>query len=169
MAMNPRLLRPTANDSPASISGLALWLDAAAPDALYTTDAGPVEPADETEIANLAGLEAWWDASDATTVTLDSGRVSELADKSGNGRDAVNATTGTTQPTYETAARNGLNVVRFDAASTQRLTVASSTATFKFLHDGTPSYIALVKATGSSVDPNGIFALFGTLGGHQQT
>ena len=111
----------------------------------------------------LPGLEAWWDFADASSITLDSGRVSAVADKSGNGRTAANSTSGSTQPDYETGARNGRNVARFAAASTQRLTVASSTATFKFLHDGTPSYIALVKATGFVVDPNGIFALFGTL------
>jgi hypothetical protein len=97
MAMNPRLLRPS-SFSPKSISGLALWLDGSDAASLYTTDAGPgVEAADEAEIAALAGLEAWWDASDESTVTLDSGRIAGLADKSGNGRDAVNATTGTTQ------------------------------------------------------------------------
>ena len=42
MPMNPRTLRPGSTFTPRSISGLALWLDAADTSSLYTTDAGPV-------------------------------------------------------------------------------------------------------------------------------
>ena len=92
----------------------------------------------------IAGLEAWWDAADSASVTLDSGRISEWRDKSGKGRHAANSTSGSTQPDYISAGRNGLNVARFAAASSQRLAVASSTAAFNFLHNGTLSYVACV-------------------------
>lgn len=109
----------------------------------------------------ISGLEAWWDASDTSSVTLDAGRVAALADKSGNSRHATNGTSGSTQPEYVAAARNGRNVARFSAASTQRLTVDDSQAAFKFLHDGTASYVASVFSTGFIADPNGLFAIFG--------
>ena len=59
-------------------------------------------------------LLAWWDASDATTITESSGAVSEWADKSGNGYDLDG--TGHT-PTTGTRTQNGLNVIDFDSAS----------------------------------------------------
>jgi hypothetical protein len=114
---------------------------------------------------SIPGLESWWDAADAASVTLDSGRVSQLADKSGKGRHAANSTSGSTQPSYVTGARNGLNVARFAAASVQRLTVASSTATYKFLHDGTDSWIAVVSSYGTVADPNAIYGLMGNCAG----
>ena len=76
MAMNPRLLRPTANDSPASIPGLALWLDAAAADALYTTDAGPVTAVSSP--LDISGCVGWWDASDLSTMRQNSDGTTEV-------------------------------------------------------------------------------------------
>jgi hypothetical protein len=110
----------------------------------------------------VPGLESWWDAADAASVTLDAGRVSQLADKSGNGRHLTNTTSGSTQPSYITAGRNGLNVARFAAASVQRLSVPSSTATYKFLHDGTPCYWIAVSSYGDSSNPNATLILFAT-------
>ena len=109
----------------------------------------------------IPGLESWWDAADSASVTLDEGRVSQLADKSGKGRHAANTTSGSTQPSYITAGRNGLNVARFAAASVQRLTVASSTGSYNFLHDGTPSWLAAVNTYGTVADPLALYALFG--------
>lgn len=105
------------------------------------------------DAASRVGLEAWWDASDSASVTLDSGRVSQLNDKSGNGRHASNTTSGSTQPSYITDATNGRNVVRFAAASSQRLTVASSTDAFNFIHTGSPSFIIAVASFGASSNP----------------
>ena len=113
---------------------------------------------------SIPGLESWWDAADAASVTLDSGRVSQLADKSGKGRHAANTTSGSTQPSYVTAGRNGLNVVRFAAASVQRLTVASSTGSYNFLHNGTASWIAGVSVYGTNSNPNAAYSLFGNNG-----
>jgi hypothetical protein len=112
----------------------------------------------------IPGLESWWDAADAASVTLDAGRVSQLADKSGKGRHAANTTSGSTQPSYITAGRNGLNVARFAAASVQRLTVASSTGAYNFLHNGTASYIAAVSVYGTVANPQAAYTLFGNNG-----
>ena len=117
----------------------------------------------------IPGLESWWDAADAASVTLDSGRVSQLADKSGKGRHAANSTSGSTQPSYITGARNGLNVARFAAASVQRLTVASSTAAYNFIHNGTESYIAAVSVYGTVANPNTAYGLLGSSRGSLPT
>jgi hypothetical protein len=110
----------------------------------------------------IPGLHSWWDASDSASVTLDSGRVSQLADKSGNSRHLTNTTSGSTQPSYVTAGRNGLNVARFVAASNQRLQVASSTATYKFLHDGTVCWWISVNTFGTVSNPSAQYTLFST-------
>ena len=114
---------------------------------------------------SVSGLEGWWDAADASSVTLDSGRVSTWNDKSGNGRNAANSTSGSTQPDYVTGARNGRNVVRFTAASTQRLTVASSTAAFNFLHNGTSSLVIGVVKYGTTANPNAVYGFCGNSAG----
>lgn len=111
----------------------------------------------------IPGLQAWYDAADSDSVTLDSGRVSQWSDKSGNSRHATNTTSGSTQPSYTTAGRNGLNVLTFAAASVQRLTV-SGTGTFNFLHNGVADawWIAVSKYATSS-NPNAIYSLFGNI------
>ena len=154
MAMNPRLLRPTANDSPASIPGLALWLDAAAADALYTTDAGPV-----TAVASpldIAGCALWLDGDQSVTqslfdatsggsaVTTNGGSVARWEDKSGNGRHFVQSSA-PVRPTLSTAARNGRSVVTFDATDDYMISAATQTipqpATWMFVYK-VPSSIA---------------------------
>jgi hypothetical protein len=112
----------------------------------------------------IPGLQAWYDAADSASITLDSGRVSQWSDKSGNARHATNTTSGSTQPSYSTAARNGLNVLRFAAASVQRLTVAG-TGTFNFLHNGTESYFVAVSRYASVSNPDAVYTLFGNNGG----
>lgn len=57
----------------------------------------------------------WLDASDASTITIATG-VSQWNDKSGNGRNATQAT-GASQPLVISAAQNGLNVIRFDGSN----------------------------------------------------
>jgi prepilin-type N-terminal cleavage/methylation domain-containing protein len=63
------------------------------------------------------GLIAWYDASDSASVTTSGSNVTKWADKSGLGNDAV-ASAGTV--TYASAARNGLNTVRFNGSATLR-------------------------------------------------
>jgi hypothetical protein len=108
----------------------------------------------------IPGLESWWDASDSASVTLDGGRVSQLSDKSGKNRHLTNTTSGSTQPSYVARARNGLNVLRFVSASNQRLFVPNSLATYKFLHNGTPSFFISVVSYGTSDNPNTFYTNF---------
>lgn len=58
----------------------------------------------------------WLDAADASTVTLNGSTVSQWADKSGNGRHAVQAT-GANQPAYTANGLNGKPALTFDGAN----------------------------------------------------
>jgi hypothetical protein len=111
----------------------------------------------------ISGLAAWHDASDSATITTDSGRVASWADKSGNGRTMANSSSGSTQPDYIIGGRNGRNVIRFAAASTQRLTAAAA-STYNFLHNGTPSTVLVACKVGDSDNPQERFALMGSNG-----
>lgn len=66
---------------------------------------------------SIAGLAVWLDAADSTTITLNSGNVSEWRDKSGNSRNYSQATAAN-QPTTGTV--NGRTSVRAAAGSTRR-------------------------------------------------
>jgi hypothetical protein len=67
----------------------------------------------------------WLDAADASTVTTVSGAVSQWNDKSGNGRDATQATAGN-RPTYTASGLDSKNVITFSAGSSTRLASALS-------------------------------------------
>jgi hypothetical protein len=112
----------------------------------------------------ISGLAAWHDAADSSAVTLDSGRVSAWADKSGNGRTMSNSVSGSTQPDYVTAGQNGRNVIRFAAASSQRLQAAAN-STYNFLHDGTLSTVIFAAKTADTSDPNVLLTHFGSNSG----
>lgn len=71
----------------------------------------------------ISGLAAWYDASKASSITLNGSNVSSWADLSGNGRDATQATAAN-QPSYSTAALNGKNVVVAQDASRSLKTAA---------------------------------------------
>jgi hypothetical protein len=91
----------------------------------------------------IAGLEGWWDASVPSSVTLNAGNVSSLADLSGNGRDAAQATA-SRQPAY-TNFRNGLRVITFDHANGEflrgpwELTLTGQTTFVVLSHNNTLS------------------------------
>jgi hypothetical protein len=87
MAMSPRLLRPIARRQAPTFSPLS-----------------------------LTGLQLWLDATDSSSITLNSGNVSEWADKSPEGNDATQATA-ISQPAYETGSVNGLAAVTFDGTN----------------------------------------------------
>lgn len=63
---------------------------------------------------SIAGLWAWWDAGDDSTITTSTG-VSAWADKSGNGRTASQAV-GNNQPARNTTI-NGRSVLTFDGTN----------------------------------------------------
>ena len=63
-----------------------------------------------------ASLALWLDAEDTASITLNGSTVSQWGDKSGNGRNAVQATAAN-QPTYNSTAYNGKPVLQFDGTS----------------------------------------------------
>ena len=73
---------------------------------------------------SIPNLELWLDASDASTITVSTG-VSVWADKSGNGRNATQATGGK-QPAY-TNTLNGKNIVTFQGTD-DTLQIANNAA-----------------------------------------
>ncbi len=55
---------------------------------------------------SIAGLTGWWDANDASTITLNGSNVSQWNDKSGAGRN-VSQATALSQPEYLASSLNG--------------------------------------------------------------
>jgi hypothetical protein len=113
---------PTAFVNPTSLTGLQLWLDAADATTLY-------------------------DATTGGSLVAADGAVARWEDKSGNARHMTQSTAGS-RPARKTAIQGGLDVLRFDG-SNDFMSVASSTATFKFLHS-TNSTIFLVLDSNES-------------------
>jgi hypothetical protein len=78
---------------------------------------------------------AWYDPSDAATVTLNGSNVSQLNDKSGNGYHLIQAT-GVRQPLYVSGGMNGRNCLSLDAGdvlSNATLSTVPTTATYYFV------------------------------------
>jgi len=66
---------------------------------------------------DISGLAAWYDASDASTITdAGAGAVSQWTDKSGNARTLTQGTAGS-RPTTGTRTQNGRNVLDFDGSA----------------------------------------------------
>lgn len=65
---------------------------------------------------SIADLALWLDASQSSSVTLNSGNVSQWDDLSGNGRNFAQPTAAA-QPLYATSAMNGKAVVRADGSN----------------------------------------------------
>lgn len=63
--------------------------------------------------AALSDLALWLDADDSATITVNSGKVEQWDDKSGNNRDFVQASD-SLRPDYVTGAINGRAVARFE-------------------------------------------------------
>jgi hypothetical protein len=100
MPQSPRLLRPSSNFTPRSISGLALWLDASDATSLYQN-------------------------SDGTVAAVNSGDpVGYWRDKSGNNRHATQATAGS-RPTVGASSTAGKNAVRNNGTGSVALQVAA--------------------------------------------
>jgi hypothetical protein len=77
---------------------------------------------------SIAGLSAWWDFSDSAQITLNSGNISQILDKSNAGRTASQGTA-SSQPARITSAQNGLSMARFDG-SNDHLTYGTDLFTF---------------------------------------
>ncbi len=69
-----------------------------------------------TDATSIAGLQLWLDASDTASITHTSNSVSQINDKSGNGRHAVQANSGN-QPQTNVNTINSRNVLTFDGTN----------------------------------------------------
>ena len=76
--------------------------------------------------------QLWLDASDSSTITINSGAVSQWNDKSGNGRHATQATAAN-RPVVLTTNINGLDVLLFDDSNDAMTTGWNSTATNNYM------------------------------------
>jgi hypothetical protein len=113
-----------------------------------------------TPVTAITGLQAWYDASDASTlfdattggslVAADGG-VARWEDRSGNGRHFTQSTSGS-RPLRKTAIQGGKAVLRFDG-SNDFMSVANSTATFSFLHATNSTIFAVLDANRSGYAP----------------
>lgn len=73
----------------------------------------------------LPGLQLWLDAADSSTVTLNSGNVSEWRDKSASAVHYSQATAAY-QPGYSSAYKNGRNAIRMGASGTTYLSTGTN-------------------------------------------
>jgi hypothetical protein len=91
---------------------------------------GPIVPFTPSSIA---GLKAWYDASDTATISLSGSAVTQWNDKSGN---SFNLTQGTAlrRPQSGVNTLNSLNVITFDGND---LLQAATASDWTFLHNST--------------------------------
>lgn len=90
----------------------------------------------------IAGLYSWWDFADAGTMTLNGGNISQIADKSGNGRHMTQGTAAA-QPALIPNGRFSRSLARFGGS---QWLLGASAADWKFLHYGTDKYAVFVAA-----------------------
>lgn len=102
----------------------------------------------------IPGLYAWYDFADSSTMTLNGGNISQIADKSGNGKAMAQAAAAA-QPALTTNALNGRSAATF--TGTQWLQAATA-ADWKFLHYGSEKSMifTVVKGSGDWQDNYGI-------------
>ncbi len=65
--------------------------------------------------SSLSGLQFWVDFSDLSTITSSGGLVSQVTDKSGNGRD-ISQSTSSNRPAIGASTKNGMDVLTFDGS-----------------------------------------------------
>ena len=106
---------------------------------------------------NLPDLQLWLPADRINQANNTA--VATWSDQSGNGYDATQGGSAA-RPTYIASGLNGLPVVRFDGTD-DRLSIPSSTATFKFLHSDVSTVFIVAKA-GTVADPNTRYGILGT-------
>lgn len=109
--------------------------------------------------AFLTSAPIWLDASDLSTITESSGSVSQW-DNKGTSDNFVQPT-GSLQPTTGTQTLNGLNVLDFDGDFFN----GQTSANWKFLHDGTKYFVAVVVKFGNVDNPGVLYGLFGNNAG----
>jgi hypothetical protein len=109
-----------------------------------------------------ADASTLYDATSGGSLVAADGTVARFQDKSGNNRHFTQGTSGS-RPTRKTGIQNGLDVLRLNGTS-NRMSIASSTAMFNFLHSGQGA-IFFAGRVGNSSDPNALIPIMGNGGG----
>jgi hypothetical protein len=122
---------------------------------------GLVPPPPTTPLT-IPGCQLWLDAADSSTITLSSSKVTQWNDKSGNGYNFTQATSGN-QPTYSSASLNSLNTITFTSANS---TYLLGTASTNFMGTNSLSVYGIFK-TNNSTSGSSVFskALYGSASG----
>ena len=120
---------------------------------------------------SITGLQAWYDASDASTlydattggslVAADGG-VARWEDKSGNDYHMTQATAGA-RPLRKASVQNGLDGLRFDG-SDDVMTVSGSASSLKALHAEDATFFVVLKA-GTTSNPDALYNILDTNAG----
>jgi len=106
----------------------------------------------------IGGLRLWLDASDANTMTLASGAISEWRSKDANARAFTQATPAS-RPTYGGTFQNGRQVAVF---TSQWLVSTAAASVWKFLHDGAKHTLFLVVKAGLVANPDARYDVIST-------
>lgn len=93
----------------------------------------------------ISGIYAWYDASAASSITLNGTNVSEWRDLSGGGRHVSNGTAAT-QPAYTLAGQNGRNCLTFTNPGGGKRLTAAAASDWAFLHNGLSLYAMYLVA-----------------------
>lgn len=107
---------------------------------------------------DLISTALWLDAADASTITQSSGLISQVNDKSGNGRNFT--ASGGARPTLTSGGLNGRPVFTF--GGTQYLTSANDASTWNFLHQAGGSTVWIVGKAGNVSNPQTEYYFMGT-------
>lgn len=107
---------------------------------------------------NVLSPNLWIDFSDSSTVTLSGSNITQVTDKSGNGKTLTQGTAAR-RPTYDTGSQNGLNTASFDGGDSL---AAATAADWTFLHNGTNYIVAMALRPGTTADPNTFYTLWAT-------
>jgi hypothetical protein len=96
--------------------------------------------------SSIAGLKAWYDASDTATISVSGTAVTQWNDKSANG---YNVTQGTSarRPISGVSTRNSLNVIDFDGND---MLTAATASNWTFMHDSTNCTVFWAISFGAS-------------------
>jgi hypothetical protein len=110
----------------------------------------------------IPGCQLWLDAADSSTITLSTTKVTQWNDKSGNGYNFTQSTSGN-QPTYSSASLNSLNTITFTSANS---TYLLGTASTNFIGTNSLSVYGIFK-TNNSTSGSSVFskALYGYAAG----
>jgi hypothetical protein len=109
-------------------------------------------------------IELWLDATKGlynglSALSSDNSSVALWSDLSRKERNPTQSVVNNF-PTLRTNVQNGNNVLRFNGTS-QFLEILNSTATFKFLHDGTQYTVFIVAKAGETANPTKIHGFIG--------